>query len=118
MAKLKFGEVAEFDGCDRLTKDIEGREIVVFEVCGEYHAILNYCVHQGGPLGEGKLTTRPDLSDDRWMWEDPADCATGVMCPWHGWTFDVRTGDNVDDDDYAVPTYDVSVEGDAIFIEL
>ena len=51
--------------------------LAVFNVKGRFFAIDNRCVHRGGPLGEG-----------------PVDDHT-VMCPWHGWRFDVTTGANV-----------------------
>ena len=50
------------------------RIVALFNVDGEYHALDGVCPHQGGPLGKG--------------------CLQGAMvtCPWHGWQFDVRTG--------------------------
>ena len=64
---------------------------------GEYAALDNNCPHQGGPLGQGRV-------------ED--DC---VYCPWHGWQFDVETGEHVQGED-TVGTYDVVVEDDGIFV--
>ncbi|MDA7980185.1 MAG: Rieske 2Fe-2S domain-containing protein [Pirellulales bacterium] len=52
----------------------EDRIIAVFNVGGEYYALDGVCPHQGGPLGEGTLQG----------------CV--VTCPWHGWQFDVRDG--------------------------
>jgi nitrite reductase/ring-hydroxylating ferredoxin subunit len=48
--------------------------VAVFRVGGELHAIDGTCCHRGGPLGEGTV-------------DGPI-----VSCPWHGWRFDVRTG--------------------------
>jgi nitrite reductase (NADH) small subunit len=50
------------------------REIAVFNVEGRFYAIEGTCPHQGGPLAEG--------------WID----GHVVTCPWHAWSFDVRTG--------------------------
>lgn len=50
------------------------REVAVFCVDGDYYALLNECPHVGGPLGEGRLD------------------GSTVVCPWHAWAFDVRTG--------------------------
>jgi nitrite reductase/ring-hydroxylating ferredoxin subunit len=50
------------------------RIVAVYNVDGEIFALDGVCPHQGGPLGRGAL----------------AGCI--VTCPWHGWQFDVRTG--------------------------
>lgn len=52
-----------------------GEEIAIFHVKDAFYAIQNQCPHQGGPLGEGEITGQ---------------CVT---CPWHGWEFDLTSGD-------------------------
>ena len=54
---------------------LAGRDFVLVEVAGELLAYPAHCPHQLGPL--------PDA---------PAEDGT-VICPWHGYRFDVRTGD-------------------------
>lgn len=48
--------------------------VALANVDGRFHAIDGLCPHQGGPLGTGRL------------------CGTVLTCPWHGWQFDVVTG--------------------------
>jgi 3-phenylpropionate/trans-cinnamate dioxygenase ferredoxin subunit len=68
---------------------IERRQIGIFNVDGEYFALRNRCPHQGAALCEGHVlaaleSTGPGdlrLADGRLL-----------QCPWHGWEFDVRTG--------------------------
>ena len=85
----------------------EARELVVgnrivalFNVGGEYFALDGICPHQGGPLGKGKL----------------AGCM--VTCPWHGWQFDVRTGQHQTSRSLVHPGFPVKIEGDSIYIDL
>ncbi len=76
-----------------------GRKIALFNVGGKFYAIDNTCKHRGGPLGEGELD------------------GSHVICPWHGWEYDVTTGKNLDDDNVRVACYPVKLEGDDILIE-
>ena len=79
---------------------INGKDIALFKVDGKVHAIYSVCPHQGGPLEEGG-------------------CHNGlVMCPWHGWEFDVTTGACAFNDSIKVPTFKVKEEGDDVFVEL
>jgi len=114
--KYKVADVEEFSSNgSRVIVDIKGMEVAVFRTEGEYYAVGNYCVHQGGPLCEGGLNGRVEASDDGWEWGyDPEEYY--IHCPWHGWIFDVRTGANVDSDHYRAPTYDVAVEDGEVFV--
>ena len=72
--------------------EIEGRAIAVYNVDGTFYATQNECVHLRGPLAEGELDG----------------CV--VTCPWHGWQYDVRTGENEFDRAIVLETYEVAVE--------
>lgn len=100
---------------DRVMADVRGTEVAVFRVDGELHALVNFCVHQGGPLCEGELSGEYGIADDGWEWTYD-DVQKNVTCPWHGWKFDVRDGKNIDDDTYQVPTYDVETEDGNVYI--
>lgn len=112
----KIASVEEFDeGTSRVIGEVEGREIAVFRYEGEFYAVLNFCVHEGGPLCEGDLSGRMTVGDDGWSWEYEDDGRI-VRCPWHSWAFDIVDGKNVKDDRYAVPTYDVAVRDGDIYV--
>ncbi len=42
---------------------------------------------------------------------------TTVVCPWHGWEYNVVTGENVDDAKVKVACFAVRVDGEDILIE-
>ncbi|MFB6309682.1 MAG: Rieske (2Fe-2S) protein [Salinirussus sp.] len=111
----KVANEADLEEGSRAFVEVGGVEIAVFNVEGEYYAVANYCVHQGGPLCEGELTGRYGMAEDGWSWTyDPTE--KNVVCPWHGWKFDVTTGRSPDDDRYVAPTYDVEVEDGEIYV--
>jgi len=102
MSKPGFRKVATVDeipaGCGKLVMGPFEKPIALFNVNGEFFAINYICPHMGGPLGEGKLT------------------GYVVTCPWHGWTFDVRTGLPDHPGGHSVSAYEVKVEGNEIFV--
>lgn len=98
----------------RILAEVNGIEIAVFNCGGEYQAVANFCPHQGGPVCEGPVRGRTLVSESG-EWEyDPEQ--KNIVCPWHGWMFDITTGVNVDAERYEVPTYDVEVRDGELFI--
>ena len=78
--------------------DVNGVDVALANVDGEFCAFANDCTHRGGPLGEGLLL--------------PGGI---VECPFHGGQFNVRTGAVVAaPPTEPVKTYEVQVEGDMI----
>lgn len=100
---------------DRVLAEVQGVELAVFRVESEYHAIANFCTHQGGPMCEGPVSGRTVVGEDDWAW-DFDDTEKYVRCPWHGWMFDVTDGTNVDAEGYAVPSYDTEVTDGTVYI--
>jgi len=80
--------------------EVDGAQIAVFNVGGEYCAINNVCPHRGGPLGEGDVE------------------GAVVTCPWHGWQFDVKTGKSPVNPAATVKTFPCKVEGADVCVEV
>ena len=81
--------------------EIDGTRIVLARIGDTVYACGDVCSHRGGPLGAGKLN------------------GTRLACPWHGWMYDVRTGQCVFPARGAsVPSYPVHLEADQILVEL
>jgi 3-phenylpropionate/trans-cinnamate dioxygenase ferredoxin subunit len=109
MAKHVVGTVEEIPPGGRKLVEIAGRSIGVFNVGGEFYALRNTCPHQGGPLCQGRLTGFV-------MARVPGEYSYTrqgeiLRCPWHGWEFDVKTGQSwVDPVQTRVRAYPVTVE--------
>lgn len=80
--------------------EINGREVALFNISGKIYAINHVCPHQGGPLAEGGLEGKV------------------VTCPWHGWQFDVTTGECTFNPGVKQETFKVKEEGEDIFVEI
>ena len=80
--------------------ELEGQEIAVANLNGEFVAFQNECTHRGGPLGEGIL-----MGDV-------------VECPFHAGQFNVRTGEVVSaPPSEPIATFAVQLEGDDVKVE-
>lgn len=90
MAKHIVGTVAEIPPGARKIVEIGGRTIGVFNVNGEFFAVRNTCPHQGGPLCSGAQTgLRQSDYPGEYTYTRQGEI---LKCPWHGWEFDIRTG--------------------------
>lgn len=107
--KYVVGTVDEIPPGQRKIVEVGGREIGVFNIGGEYFAVLNRCPHQGGPLCRGNTHgfLRP-AGVGEFQYSRAGEI---LRCPWHGWEFDLRTGQSwFDPARVLVRRYDVSVE--------
>ena len=77
-----------------------GKMLCVANVGGEISAMDNVCPHRGGPLGEGIIENGK------------------VVCPWHAWAFDVKTGAAEHSPGDKVDVYPVRIEGDDVLVNL
>jgi len=88
---------------------VAGRSVGIFNVGGEFFALRNRCPHQGGALCEGKLWgVLKANAPGAFEYESSREILT---CPWHGWEFNVRTGQSwCDPKRLRVRRFDVRVE--------
>lgn len=81
--------------------DVAGKRVAIFNVDGHFYAIDDACSHAGGTLSEGSLA------------------GDVVTCPWHGATFNVKTGTALSAPAFdAVSSYKVKAEGNDLHIEI
>src|ERR1700685_2455278 len=90
MAKHVVASVREFPAGTRKLVEVRGRKIAVFNIKGEDFALANRCPHQGASLCDGRLTGLIEASEPgKYRYSRRGEI---IRCPWHGWEFDVRTG--------------------------
>lgn len=90
MSKHVVATVAELPPGSRKLVTVRGRPIAVFNLGGEFFGLLNRCPHQGGDLCEGLVTAA--VTADRPGEYRMSRHGEIIRCPWHGWEFDIRTG--------------------------
>jgi len=102
MAKISVGKTSEVTP-GKLTKvSVDGKDILVTNINGDYFAMDDTCTHSGASLSDGKLES------------------STVTCGWHGAQFDCKSGKlakfpaKIND----LKSYEVVVESNDIFIEV
>ncbi|MEF8786631.1 MAG: Rieske (2Fe-2S) protein [Haloarculaceae archaeon] len=105
---------------ERTIVERDGIEIGVFNVDGELYAVSNTCPHRSGPVCEGQVQTEivadwpgPGYRPNERVSDEPT-----IACPWHGWEFELATGEHIGDDEFAVPSYDVVDDDGMLYVEL
>jgi nitrite reductase (NADH) small subunit len=86
------GEAKEFPYGDKI--------ICVANVNGSITAMDNVCLHRGGPLGQGVIE------------------GSKVVCPWHGWQWDPKTGEAAHNPNAKVAVYRLKVDNGDVMVAL
>lgn len=92
---------------ERLIVEVGGREIGIFNIDGEFFALRNRCPHLGGPLCVGEILGLVHSSEPGDVRFDPSQKL--ITCPWHGWEFDIKTGQSYFNPRLRARRYDVEV---------
>lgn len=95
MREVNIGSASDFADPGRKIIGFDNFEVGVFKLGGEFYAYLNHCPHMGGPACQGKMIAKVEeiIADDRtskgMMFSKTK---MHIVCPWHGFEFDIRTG--------------------------
>lgn len=119
MAEQFVGRLSEFDNGTRQIVKVGNTEVGVFRHEGEFFAYSNYCLHQGGPACEGLMIAKVEehLREDKTsigLFFSEKDL--NFVCPWHGYEFELKTGECVGDRRLRLKKFDVVRRGDDIFV--
>lgn len=95
MSEFVIGRANEFPDPGRKVIEVDGTEVGVFCRNGRFTAYENVCPHMGGPVCQGRIIAQVQelIKDDK----TSAGLAfskdqTNIVCPWHGYEFDIGTG--------------------------
>jgi len=100
MSFVKVGSLAALPPGSVMEAEVGDYTFALCNVEGEVHALDGICPHAGGPLGQGNLE------------------GNLLVCPWHAWEYDCRTGINDGDENVKLDTFPVKIEGDDILIDV
>jgi nitrite reductase/ring-hydroxylating ferredoxin subunit len=109
-SRIPVCDIEDLPPGERLLVDVDDEEICLLNVEGDLFALGARCAHRGGPICKGEL--RGLTSED----DDSGSRDLAVVCPWHGWTYDVETGGRVGPTDHRLPSYPVTVEDETVYL--
>ena len=119
MPDVFVAKAAQFSDGERRIVSHGGREIGVFHWQGKYYAYENLCVHQGGPACEGIIMHKVEdlIGPDRtWHGQKFSDEEIHFVCPWHGYEYDLKTGECAADRRLKLKSFEVVKRGEDIYV--
>ena len=118
MPECFVAKAADLKDGDRRIVVSGKHEVGVFFKDGAYYAYSNYCVHAGGPACEGILVNKvvdiiaPDRTYEGQTFSDELH----FVCPWHGYEYDIKTGECAADRRLKLRKYEVVRRGEDVFV--
>ena len=115
---IRVGSVEEFPDGECRVLVVDGLEVGIFRQGERLVAYHNICPHVGGPVCQGKIFNRveeliaPDMTS-RGLRFGPQ---RHIVCPWHGYEFDLETGAHPGDPDLRLTPVDIQVRDNAVYL--
>lgn len=100
MAFVRVGSISALPPGTVMEAEVGDNTYAICNFEGEVHAFDGICPHAGGPLGQGAIQ------------------GGHLVCPWHAWEYDCRTGVNDYDDNVKLVAFPVKVQDDDILIDI
>jgi nitrite reductase/ring-hydroxylating ferredoxin subunit len=97
MPKYLICQENELAEGDRKVVSCDGKEVGVFRVQDQVVAWFNNCPHMRGPVCQGRIFKRvlePLSAEKTTSIQEHSPDQTHIVCPWHGYEFDLLTGEH------------------------
>ena len=117
--EIFVAEIAELNDGERKVVPLGNTAVGVYRMKGVLYAYENLCAHQGGPACEGLLMPKVEqvLGADKTYQQNRFNYDEWhIVCPWHGWEYDLRTGEFVVDRKLRLKKYEVIERDGKIYI--
>ncbi len=113
---VDVGAVNDFADQRVRVVEVGRRQIGIVRWQDAFYAVSNVCTHQRGPLCQGVLSAHLHAAEPGDLTLDRA--VPLIACPWHGWEFDVRTGQAILDPKLRVRTFPVRVADGRVMVDI
>jgi nitrite reductase/ring-hydroxylating ferredoxin subunit len=119
MADVVVGRASSFSDPGRKVIEIGGVEIGVFLLRGAFRAYENVCPHMAGPVCQGKVIPRVEeviAADRKSEGMAFSKTQTHIVCPWHGYEYDIETGEHPGNRRLRLKPVPVRVQDDNVIV--
>ena len=119
MPEIHVAKASQFPDGDRRIVSHGGTEIGVFHWQGQFFAYENLCLHQGGPACEGVMMHKVEDvlgADKTWQGQKFSKDEIHFVCPWHGYEYDLKTGECAADRKLKLKSFNVVKRGEDIYV--
>ena len=100
MQRIKMCSLSELPSGKAIEKRILARRVAVFNENGTLYGLESECKHMKASLAKGGVHQ-------------------GILtCNWHGWKYDLKSGECLTHPGMKLKRYDVEVQGDEIYLIL
>lgn len=120
MEEIFVGTIDEFTNENvRKIVSVEEKEIGVFRRNDRFYAFENLCPHAGGPVCEGVIRGKVEavLNEEKDLVIHQIAETTHLVCPWHGWEYNLATGECAGDRKYRIRKYQVFEKGKEVYLQ-
>ncbi len=117
-AEYVVAQTSDVPDDSHIVVEVQGREIGIFNVSGQFYALPNACFHQNGPLCRGAVsgTVIANLETDwKRTWVHDGEI---IVSPWHSLEFNITTGQCLAFPKRRLPLYHVEIDGEQIKVTL
>jgi nitrite reductase/ring-hydroxylating ferredoxin subunit len=118
--RYRVGPVDEIPEGGGVLAEVGEREIGIFKLDGKLYAYDNRCLHQGGPVCSGEVlgATKLILNERGEALREILDEAEmRLVCPWHGWEYDLLSGELAHNRRLRLRRFEVKVEDGIAYVE-
>ena len=119
MSEIFVEKITSFPDGERRIVTHEGVEIGVFHWQGDFYAYRNLCAHQGGPACEGVMMHKVEdviATDKTWSGQKFSKDQIHFVCPWHGYEYDLKTGECAADRKLKLKSFEVVKRGEDVYV--
>jgi len=120
MTEVEIGRLADFAEGDHRVVDVDGLEVGVFRLGRKLVAYKNECPHYGGPVCQGKIfhQTEEQLGADKTSQGLRFTATRNIVCPWHGYEFNLETGCHPGDPKVRLEPVAVAVRDSRVYLQV
>jgi len=120
MSEIEIGKLGEFADGDYRVLAVGDFEVGIFRRGKKLLAYENECPHYGGPVCQGKVIRQVEevINPDKTSRGLRFSKHDNVICPWHGYEYDLATGRHPGDPTMRLKPVDVSVRDNRVFIRV